>query len=341
MRQEGRSLPVLNRWKRSAAVALGAALFGAPGVAHAQGVTNPADHPAPITVMVDGQTYHDGLDTLPGYDDQACTPIPNVQYDFASDQIQYYSSDGDLIDTAHWTEWSRISSYATWQQQQQTGTPTSTPTPTATASNPAASTPTPSSNAPTSPSASSPAASSPSANSPASTSPSTKRSSTKPSSTKTSTPTGSSPTKSSSTQSSTTNSASSGSTTTGTSNESTSSSSSPRSGTSSSATNDAAAAAPAGDAAVAGTAATAAPGASNAPVAGGGGPAGGAQAGTATSNSAQDAPKYKLASEHVGAGGTVPDTRLAGVVILMAVFGVAGVGLMARGIARRQGFGRW
>ena len=54
-----------------------------PRLAHAQGITNPAEHPAPITVTIDGQTYHDGLDTLPGYDDEACTPIPNVQYDFA------------------------------------------------------------------------------------------------------------------------------------------------------------------------------------------------------------------------------------------------------------------
>ena len=82
-----------------------------PAAAHAQGVTNPAEHPAPITVTIDGQTYHDGLDTLPGYDDEACTPIPNVQYDFADNQIQYYDSDGELIKTAHWTEWARISSY--------------------------------------------------------------------------------------------------------------------------------------------------------------------------------------------------------------------------------------
>ncbi len=39
-----------------------------------------------ITVTIDGQTYHDGLDTLPGYDDEACTPIPNVQYDFADNR---------------------------------------------------------------------------------------------------------------------------------------------------------------------------------------------------------------------------------------------------------------
>ena len=41
-------------------------------------------------MTIDGQTYRDGADTLPGYDDDACTPIPNVQYDFADNQIQYY-----------------------------------------------------------------------------------------------------------------------------------------------------------------------------------------------------------------------------------------------------------
>jgi hypothetical protein len=36
----------------------------------------------------------------------------------------------------------------------------------------------------------------------------------------------------------------------------------------------------------------------------------------------------------------VADTRLAGVGILAAIFGVAGIGLASRGFARRQGFGR-
>ncbi len=65
----------------------GVALFGAASVAAAAEVTNPADHPAPVSVKIDGQSYSDGLDTLPGYDDYACTPIPNVEYDFAENQI--------------------------------------------------------------------------------------------------------------------------------------------------------------------------------------------------------------------------------------------------------------
>ncbi len=87
------------------AVALGAALFAMAPAAGATDITNPADHPYPITVTIDGQTYHDGQDTLPGYDDYACTAIPNVSYDFADNEIDYYDDDGNLITTAHWTEW--------------------------------------------------------------------------------------------------------------------------------------------------------------------------------------------------------------------------------------------
>ena len=86
--------------------------------AHATDITNPAEHPYPITVTIDGQTYHDGLDTLPGYDDYACTPIPDVQYDFADNEILYYDDNGNLLAKAPWTEWSRISSYQTWLAQQ-------------------------------------------------------------------------------------------------------------------------------------------------------------------------------------------------------------------------------
>ena len=119
------------------------ALLGLPAAAHAQAVTNPADHPAPVTVTIDGRAYSDGLDTLPGYDDEACTPIPNIDYDFDSNTINYYDNDGTLLKTARWTEWDRISSYAAWKAQH-TAKPTATATPTATSQ--ATSTPTTTSN---------------------------------------------------------------------------------------------------------------------------------------------------------------------------------------------------
>jgi hypothetical protein len=115
--------------KRSLITAIGAAALALPGTAQAQQVTNPAAYPAPTKVTIDGREYSDGLDTLPGYDDEACTPIPNVQYDFESNTIEYYDDGGKLLDSAHWTEWDRISSYDTWKAQQNA----STPTPTATA----------------------------------------------------------------------------------------------------------------------------------------------------------------------------------------------------------------
>jgi hypothetical protein len=54
--------------------------------------------------------------------------------------------------------------------------------------------------------------------------------------------------------------------------------------------------------------------------------------------SPQTTTKFKLASQHLGAAPA--DTRLAGVGILAAIFGVAGLGLVFRGFARRQGLGR-
>ena len=92
-------------------------------------VTNPADNPYPITVTVDGQTYHDGLDTLPGYDDYACTVIPGVSYDFGHNRIDY--PDGQ---TAPWTEWSRIPGYAVWVKQQQNKAPSPNPSPSSSSS---------------------------------------------------------------------------------------------------------------------------------------------------------------------------------------------------------------
>ena len=108
-----------NRWTR-ATVALAAAcgsLLALTPAALAADVANPAQKPFPIEVTIDGQTYRDGEDTLPGYDDQQCTPIPGVQYDFAANEIQYYEG-SELVATAPWTEWARISSYETWLTQQ-------------------------------------------------------------------------------------------------------------------------------------------------------------------------------------------------------------------------------
>ena len=106
----------------SSAVAALAMALAPASAALATDVTNPADNPAPITVTVDGETYHDGLDTLPGYDDYACTVIPGVSYDFAHNQIDY--PDGQV---AHWTEWSRIPGYAVWVKQQQNKAPSPSP----------------------------------------------------------------------------------------------------------------------------------------------------------------------------------------------------------------------
>ena len=50
----------------AAIAVIGVALLAAAPAARAQGITNPAEHPAPITVTIDGQKYTDGLDTLPG-----------------------------------------------------------------------------------------------------------------------------------------------------------------------------------------------------------------------------------------------------------------------------------
>ena len=91
------------------------ALLTAPA-AHATDITNPADNPAPITVTVGGQSYTDGQDTLPGYDDYACTIIPGVDYDYADNEIIYHTDTGTK--TVHWTEWDRIAGYQVWLKQQ-------------------------------------------------------------------------------------------------------------------------------------------------------------------------------------------------------------------------------
>lgn len=84
-----------------------------PAVA-AQAVTNPADNPSPITVKGDdGNTYIDGQDTLPGFDDEECTYIPGAFFDFANNRVHY--ADGQSI---AWTEWSRATGYSEWLAEQ-------------------------------------------------------------------------------------------------------------------------------------------------------------------------------------------------------------------------------
>lgn len=85
-------------------------------------VTNPADNPSPITVIGDdGNTYNDGADTLPGYDDEECTYIPGAWFDFANNKVHY--ADGQWI---HWTEWSRASGYSEWLAKQNSNSNTNT-----------------------------------------------------------------------------------------------------------------------------------------------------------------------------------------------------------------------
>ena len=92
--------------KPGAAVAFAIALVAIPAWS-ASAVTNPASNPYPITVTGDdGNFYHDGLDTLPGYDDEECTYIPGAYFDFAKNLVHY--ADGKSIP---WTEWDRASGY--------------------------------------------------------------------------------------------------------------------------------------------------------------------------------------------------------------------------------------
>ena len=95
-------------------------------------VTNPADNPSPITVQGDdGNTYHDGEDTLPGYDDEECTYIPGAYFDFAANRVRY--ADGQSI---HWTEWDRASGYREWlANQNETTAPTDNTADTTTTTN--------------------------------------------------------------------------------------------------------------------------------------------------------------------------------------------------------------
>ena len=118
--------------KSLAAAVLGAALVVIPAWS-ASAVTNPAANPSPITVTGDdGNVYHDGLDTLPGYDDEECTYIPGAYFDFAKNLVHY--ADGKSI---RWTEWDRASGYRAWLTSQKGSTSKATPTssPTAESSN--------------------------------------------------------------------------------------------------------------------------------------------------------------------------------------------------------------
>lgn len=95
----------------AAGIAVGLALLGGIAIAApASAVTNPADNPVRIVVRGDdGQTYVDGQDTLPGYDDEACTYIPGAWFDFKNNRVHY--ADGQSIP---WTEWDRASGYQEW-----------------------------------------------------------------------------------------------------------------------------------------------------------------------------------------------------------------------------------
>lgn len=355
--------------RRSALVAglvVSAAALGIAPAAQAQGITNPAAHPNPVTVVIDGQSFSDGRDTLPGYDDEACTPIPGVQYDFAENLILYYDGDGKLLKTAKWTEWSRISSYEQWVKDQKTPTPTATATPTKTATPTVTSTPTTSGSTNTTTTTTTTGASpSPTSSSTPSTTSTTGKSNTTKSSSGSKTTTKSSSgskttsTKNSSTKTSTTTkstSTSSGSNSSASSKSDTSSSSAADDasddtttddGTDTTTTTDAGDPLPAADGttAVDASSTTTAPtdpaaantvgngtvvASTNTPQANGGGtvPAAGA---------AESTTDFKLASENGVA--TVGDTRVAGIGILLALVIVGGICLMY-GEARKQLFGR-
>lgn len=106
----------------AATLTLGAAAVGLAPAAHA-GVTNPAEHPSPITVKGDdGKTYTDGQDTLPGYDDVECTYIPGAWFDFDNDRVRY--ADGQSIP---WTEWDRATGYDAWKAKHDSSTSSAPP----------------------------------------------------------------------------------------------------------------------------------------------------------------------------------------------------------------------
>jgi len=103
----------------------------------AEAITNPAQNPHPITVKGDdGNTYTDGADTLPGYDDEACTYIPGAWFDFDNNRVHY--ADGQSI---AWTEWDRATGYADWKAKHDKPTAPSSAKPTSPSTPKAASSP--------------------------------------------------------------------------------------------------------------------------------------------------------------------------------------------------------
>lgn len=101
----------MNRFATAVTTTVGLALFTlAIAPAAYADVTNPAVNPHKITVTGDdGNTYVDGQDTLPGYDDYECTYIPGAYFDFDNNRVRY--PDGQSIP---WTEWERATGYKEW-----------------------------------------------------------------------------------------------------------------------------------------------------------------------------------------------------------------------------------
>lgn len=114
-----------------AATTIGLGLMGllVASPAHAN-ISNPADNPHKVTVVGDdGNTYVDGQDTLPGFDDIACTYIPGAYFDFDNNKVIY--PDGQSIT---WTEWDRATGYKDWQAAKNAAAPAAAPAPAAAAS---------------------------------------------------------------------------------------------------------------------------------------------------------------------------------------------------------------
>jgi len=110
----------MNRFATAVTTTVGLALFTlAIAPAAYADVTNPAVNPHKITVTGDdGNTYVDGQDTLPGYDDYECTYIPGAYFDFDNNRVHY--ADGQSIP---WTEWERATGYKEWLAKKNAAAP--------------------------------------------------------------------------------------------------------------------------------------------------------------------------------------------------------------------------